>query len=224
MRKLVRSTARLVRQFGSVGLVAVATAALSLAGEPRAQAASLTSPAAKAAMPSGGSTFTLEARFGDGRGGHRGGGGGGFRGGGPAAHGVGGFRGGGAPVFHGGAIRSAPVRGGVVAAPAFRGGGIRAFHGGGGYRFTPPAIARPAYYAPIRHHWRPRHHFRPRNYGYDGPRYYPAPYYYGPRRFCRIVWTYYGPRKICRTKPWRHHWRHHHRRHHYWHRHWRVYW
>jgi hypothetical protein len=85
-------------------------------------------------------------------------------------------------------------------------------------------------YAPVRHFgyrhaYQPRiyghrHHFGPRYYGYRHhvrPRFYGyAPVYsYGPRRFCRVVWTYYGPRKICRYKPWRHH----HRRHH-----WRAYW
>jgi hypothetical protein len=51
-----------------------------------------------------------------------------------------------------------------------------------------------------------RHHFHRRFY--VTPVYYPT-YYYGPRRYCRIVWTYYGPRKICRYRPWYNYWGYH---------------
>jgi hypothetical protein len=192
-------------------LAAVAALAMALTAAPRAHAALLTGAGVKVAPSPDRSTVATEIRFGGGHGGRGGGGfrGGGFHGGGAAVHrgGGGGFRGA-APAFRGGAVHAAPV---------FRGGGVRAFSGGA-YRFAAPLAARHHAYAPVRHHWRPRHHFGPRYYGYDGPRYVNYAHYYGPRRFCRIVWTYYGPRKICRYKPWRHHWRHHHRRHH-----WRVY-
>jgi len=211
MRKPDDFTSRWARRAGGLGLAAVAALTLSLLVAPRAQAALLIGAGLQAATPTADASAATEVRF-DGRGGH--GGGRAFHGGGGAAFHGGGFRGG-APALHGGGFR---------AAPAFRGGGIRPFHGGGvyrgaGFRHVAPVIAQPSY-APVRHQWRPRHHFRPQYYGYYAPRDYGyAPAYYGPRRFCRIVWTYYGPRKICRTKPWRQHWRHHHRRHHrpvYW--------
>jgi hypothetical protein len=172
-----------------LGLAAVATLALSAAPGQRAEALSLSNPAAVSTAKYLSDGLTTEVRYGGGGG--RGGGGGGFRGGGGGFHGGGGFRGG-AAAIHGGGFRSS----GAV----FRGGGFRAghaFRSGGSYR-----------YGAYRHggfRFAHRHHFRPRFYGY-------TPYYdYYPRR-CRIVWTYYGPRRICYHRHHRWHYRWHHRR------------
>lgn len=195
MNKTADRRRGLVRGFS---VAAAAILALTAAPGQRAEALSPLSagtvPTAKYASDG----LTTEVRHGGvgGRGGGGFHGGGGFRGGGGGFHG-GGFRGGGA-AFHGGGFRS----GGA----AFHGGGFRhggaAFHGGGfrhggavfrgagfhhgGHRFA-------------HHRFVHRHHFH--------RRFYVAPaYYYGPRRYCRIVWTYYGPRKICRYRPWHNYW------------------
>lgn len=180
-----------------IGMAAAAGVMLSLT--PVAQALSLNNPGMAPTAKQARDAAPIEVR---GRGG-----GGGFHGG--------GFRGGG-HAFHGGGFRGGGFR---AAAPAFRGG---AFHhrpafSGGGFRHAGPAFARRSFYAPAYYgHRRPvyRHRYLgPRFYGYSGLRYYS----YGPRRFCRVIWTYYGPRKICRYRPWHHrHW--HHRRH------FNVYW
>jgi hypothetical protein len=117
----------------------------------------------------------------------RGGHGGGGGGGGHGGGGGGHFGGGGGHFGGGGGFHG----GGAV----FHGGGIRAFHGGGFHRGGGVIF---------RHH----RHFGPGFYGY-GPT-----YYYGPRRFCRIVWTHHRPRRICRYHRWNHRWHHHH---------WRMY-
>jgi len=187
-----------------LGLAAALLMLSATAGE-RVEALTLINPGTAPAAKQISDGLTTEVRGGHGGGGFRGGGGGGgfrggggggFRGGGAAFHG-GGFRGGGA-AFHGGGFRS----GGIGAAHVYRGGGFRAAHiyRGGGYRYGGYRTAH-------------RHHFHSRYYGY-------APsYYYGPRRYCRVIWTYYGPRKICRYRPWHHH-------HHYRHRGFRIpiYW
>ena len=191
MMQIADSRRGVVRGFG----LAAALLMLSVTPGERAEALTLINPGTAPSAKYVSDGLTTEVRHGGGGGGgFRGGGGGGFRGGGAAFHG-GGFRGGGA-AFHGGGIRS----GGAV----FRGGGIRAphFYRGGSYRAA--QIYRGGYYRGG-HRFAHRRHFHSRYYGYA-----PSYYYYGPRRYCRVIWTYYGPRKICRYRPWHHHyhWRH----------------
>lgn len=178
--------ARLASLSSRLGLAAAAVLAITCAAAPRAQALSLSSPAASpSAKQAIHSPVEVQDKGFGGGGGFRGGGGGGggFRGGGGGFGG--GFHGGGGPAFHGGGFRGGPI------------------YGGGGVRYAPAPVFRHRHYAPTRYYGHHRRYLRPRYYGY-APIYYPRAYY--PRRVCRIVLTSYGPRRICRPPS---HWRRH---------------
>ncbi len=196
MMMISRTARGLARRAGMMAIAALAVTAVS---HDRAEALSLTSPAALPSAKHASDGMTIEVRGGHHGGGGFRGGGGGFRGGGfhggggvRGFHGGGGFRG-----FHGGGLRAAHVHrgGGFRAAPIYRGGGYHRFGGHG--------VHRHAYHRPVFHrrHFHHRRHFAPAYYGY-------YPRYYRPYRACRVVWTYWGPRRICRPPYWHrhHHW------------------